>query len=87
MSQHKVKLLLSVIFHTFPDKLIGKKYLPTKAVAGLLRAYGITEKDYSTGRLARCYQWVQHHDVGLTFDEFYRGSILLGMKGTNWRGI
>ena len=55
----------------------------------MMRAYGITEKDYSGDRLRHNYQWMQHHDIGLTFEEFYKGSVLFGMgdRGHHWRGI
>lgn len=87
MTSHKIKFLLQLIFETFPDKLIGKKILPIKLIPSLLKAYGITEKDFDLHHLFHSYHWMQHYDAGLTFEEFYRGSILMGVKGNNWKGI
>lgn len=87
MSHHKVKFLLEVIFKTYPEKLIGRKVLPIKLIPSLLKAYGISEKDFDLQRLFHSYHWMQHYDAGLTFEEFYRGSLLFGMKGNNWKGI
>lgn len=67
MSQHKITFLLSIIFNTYPDQLIGNKILPIKQVPLLFKAYGITEKDIDIHRLYVSYHWMQHHDAGLTF--------------------
>ena len=76
-----------MIFNTYPDKLIGKKVLPIKLIPHLFKAYEITEKDYNLQHLFHSYHWMQHYDAGLSFEEFYKGTILLGMKGNNWKGI
>jgi hypothetical protein len=76
-----------MIFNTFPEKLIGKRILPVKMIPSLFKAYGITEKDYNARHLFHCYHWMQHYDAGVTFEEFYKGSLLLGMRGGNWKGI
>jgi hypothetical protein len=67
--------------------LIGKRILPIKLIPSFFKAYGITEKDFDLRNLFLSFHWMQHYDAGLTFDEFYHGCILLGMKGQNWKGI
>jgi len=38
--------------------------------------------------MLRTYHWVQHHDVGITFEEFYRGSVLMRMKkDSDWKAL
>ena len=81
MSVHKVKFLLETMFRSFPDQIVGNKILPIKVIPLIFKAFGISEKDYGLNELMINYHWVQRHDAGLLFDEFYRGSVLLKMKG------
>jgi hypothetical protein len=87
MKANKIEFLLEMIFRTYPDKLIGGRILPTKMVPVVFKAYGISEKDFNLTELMRNYHWVQHHDTGITADEFYRGSILWKMRKEDWKGI
>ncbi|CAM6005413.1 unnamed protein product [Sphagnum balticum] len=86
---HKTKLILKIMFNAHPDKIIGKKLLPIKTIPGLFREYGMTEKEVAVPRIFYNYGWMQHYNAGITFEQFYLGSIALGMNGNgdNWRGI
>lgn len=77
------------MFKVFPDKLMaGGQLLPIKVILSILKAFKISEKDYDVKELLRNYHWVQHHDAGITFDEFYKGSVLFKMKREkDWRGL
>jgi hypothetical protein len=56
------------MFNTFPEKIIGRKIIPIKLIPCIFKHYGINEKDYKLSELYLNYQWMQHHDTGLTFD-------------------
>jgi hypothetical protein len=57
-----------MMFNTFPEKIIGRKIIPVKIIPSIFKHYGISEKDYKLSELYLNYQWMQHHDTGLTFD-------------------
>jgi hypothetical protein len=87
MGANKIKFLLELMFKTFPDKLIGGKVLPVKMIPTILKTYGISEKDFDLEDLLLNYHWVQHHDSGLTFEDFFKGSVLFKMHKNNWKSI
>lgn len=87
MHHHKTKFLLQMVFNTQPDKIIGKKILPIKYIPGFFKIYGLSEKDLSISKIYYNYQWCQHHSAGISFEEFCDATIMLGMKGNDWKGM